>query len=131
VRRDEAGLQRFNPAIHASEIPMKTTSTLLSLFMLAGSAVARDANPTAQACKADHAKFCKSTQPGGGRIVECLKSHEAELAPACKSALETASTCGPEVKKICGDAKGSALRECVKAHAAEFSESCRATLAKR
>lgn len=69
---------------------MKTTSILLSLFMLAGSAVARDANPTAQACKADHAKFCKSTQPGGGRIVECLKSHEAELAPACKSALDAA-----------------------------------------
>ena len=112
---------------------MKTTSVLLSLslLVLAGAAAARDANPMAQACKADHAKFCKSTQPGGGRIVECLKSHEAELAPACKSALDTASACGPEVKKICGDAKGSAVRECVKAHAAEFSEACRATLAKR
>jgi len=112
---------------------MKTSSILLSLSLLAwaGAAVARDANPMAQACKADHAKFCKSTQPGGGRIVECLKSHEAELAPACKSAIDTASTCGPEVKRICGDAKGSAVRECVKAHAAEFSEACRATLAKR
>jgi hypothetical protein len=110
---------------------MKTISILLSLLMLTGSAVARDANPMTQACKADHAKFCKSTQPGGGRIVECLKSHEAELAPACKSAIDTASTCGPEVKKICGDAKGSAVRECVKAHVAEFSEACRATLAQR
>lgn len=112
---------------------MKTTSLLLSLslLVLAGAAAARDANPMAQACKADHAKFCKSTQPGGGRIVECLKSHEAELAPACKSALDTASACGPEVKKICGDAKGSAVRECVKAHSAEFSEACRGTLAKR
>ena len=110
---------------------MKTTSILLSLMLLAGTAAARDANPMAQACKADYTKFCKSTQPGGGRIAECLKSHESELAPACKSALDTASACGPEVKKICGDAKGSAVRECVKAHAAEFSEACRATLPAR
>jgi len=110
---------------------MKTLTILLSLLVLAGTAAARDANPMAQACKADHAKFCKSVQPGGGRIVECLKSHEAELAPACKTALDTASTCGPELKRICGDAKGSAMRDCVKAHAGEFSEACRATLPRR
>lgn len=69
---------------------MKTSSILLTLLLLSGAAAARDANPAAQACKADYTKFCKSTQPGGGRIVECLKSHEAELAPACKSALEAA-----------------------------------------
>ncbi|NKI95171.1 cysteine rich repeat-containing protein [Rhizobacter sp. SG703] len=110
---------------------MKSILMCLSLLALAGTAAARDANPMAQACKADHAKFCKSTPPGGGRIVDCLKSHEAELAPACKSALDTASACGPEVRKICGDAKGSAVRDCVKAHASEFSEACRATLANR
>jgi len=39
------------------------------------------------ACKADFEKLCKGTQPGGGRIIACLKSHDAELSPDCKAAL--------------------------------------------
>lgn len=38
----------------------------------------------AQACKADSEKLCKGIQPGGGRILQCLKQHEGELSPACK-----------------------------------------------
>ena len=34
-------------------------------------------------CKADAEKFCKGIRPGQGRILACLKSHQAELAPAC------------------------------------------------
>ena len=36
-----------------------------------------------QACKGDAAKFCKGLPAGKGRIISCLKSHEAELSPAC------------------------------------------------
>ena len=36
-----------------------------------------------QACKGDAAKFCKGVPAGKGRIISCLKSHEAELSPAC------------------------------------------------
>jgi Cysteine rich repeat len=38
----------------------------------------------AQACKADSDKLCKGIQPGGGRILQCLKQHEGELSPGCK-----------------------------------------------
>jgi len=38
-----------------------------------------------EACKADAAKFCQETQPGGGRIRACLKSHEADLSEPCKA----------------------------------------------
>lgn len=38
-----------------------------------------------QNCKDDVDKFCKDINPGGGRIINCLKTHEAELNPACKA----------------------------------------------
>lgn len=37
------------------------------------------------ACRDDVSKFCKDVQPGGGRIMECLKEHQNELSPECKS----------------------------------------------
>jgi hypothetical protein len=36
-----------------------------------------------QACRGDAEKFCKGIVAGKGRIVSCLKSHEAELSNAC------------------------------------------------
>jgi Cysteine rich repeat len=104
----------------------------LSLSALMPAFAAREGNGMMQACRADFGKFCKSVQPGGGRVVECLKQHEAELAPACKQTLGTVDACGPEVKKICGDQAGGqqgAVRECIKAHANEFSAACRAAIA--
>jgi hypothetical protein len=38
-----------------------------------------------KACKGDAKKFCKGIPHGKGRIVACLKSHEAELAEPCKA----------------------------------------------
>ena len=37
------------------------------------------------ACKPDMKKFCKNIPRGKGRIVSCLKSHEAELSDGCKA----------------------------------------------
>lgn len=39
------------------------------------------------ACHADAQKSCKGVAPGGGRLVQCLMEHEAELSPACKKEL--------------------------------------------
>ncbi len=41
----------------------------------------------AQACRPDYERFCANVQPGGGRIVACLKPHFAELSPSCTQAL--------------------------------------------
>jgi hypothetical protein len=38
-----------------------------------------------EACKGDAEKFCQGIRPGGGRILACLKSHEAELSGPCKT----------------------------------------------
>jgi hypothetical protein len=37
-----------------------------------------------QACKGDIKNLCNTTKPGGGRILQCLRQHEAELSPQCK-----------------------------------------------
>jgi hypothetical protein len=36
-------------------------------------------------CKDDVMKFCSDIKPGQGRIIHCLKEHEKELSPQCKS----------------------------------------------
>jgi hypothetical protein len=39
------------------------------------------------ACQADLAKLCPGVQPGGGRIMQCLKTHKDEISAPCKSAM--------------------------------------------
>ena len=41
-----------------------------------------------QACSADIAQFCKDVQPGGGRIIKCLRGHDKELSSSCSAKLE-------------------------------------------
>lgn len=40
-----------------------------------------------EACKEDKEKFCKDVKPGGGAIIKCMKSHEAELSAGCKATM--------------------------------------------
>ncbi len=40
-----------------------------------------------QACAADYKAFCSGVQPGGGRIVACLKQNAANLSSGCQKAL--------------------------------------------
>ena len=42
-------------------------------------------------CSGDFQKFCSGVQLGGGRAAACLRAHEAELTPACRSALASAA----------------------------------------
>ncbi len=92
------------------------------------------------ACKADVEKFCKDIKPGKGRILSCLKSHEADLSQACRdhvaqvreNAKEFMTACKPDVKKFCRNiprGKGRVLA-CLKSHKDELSESCKAFFTK-
>ena len=38
------------------------------------------------ACMPDIKSFCADVEPGGGKIMQCLKDHKAQLSDACKSA---------------------------------------------
>ena len=39
-------------------------------------------------CKADVARLCPGVQPGGGRIIGCLKAHKEEVSIGCGKALQ-------------------------------------------
>ncbi len=95
-------------------------------------------------CASDVEKFCKDTQPGEGRIVECLKSHDAELSAECKASWaakkvemkqvvkEIHAACEEDQKKFCADVEKGKRRimKCLKSHKAELSEACKTEIAK-
>ena len=39
-------------------------------------------------CKSDMERLCPGVQPGGGRIIGCLKEHKMELSVGCAKALQ-------------------------------------------
>src|SRR5690349_17829559 len=39
------------------------------------------------ACASDVQKLCAGVQPGGGRILACLKQHKDQVSDTCKSAV--------------------------------------------
>lgn len=41
----------------------------------------------ASVCAPDISKYCSGVMPGGGRIVRCLASNEANITPDCKASI--------------------------------------------
>lgn len=87
-------------------------------------------------CKADAEKLCKDVQPGEGRVIECLKTHQKELSPKCvdqvKAVKAASNACEPDVEKFCWDTpigKGG-IAGCLKKHSAELSAECKAAVSK-
>jgi hypothetical protein len=88
------------------------------------------------ACKGDVDKLCKDVQPGEGRVLACLKSHQSELSPKCannmKAMKQVATSCEADVEKFCFDTpigKGG-IAGCLKKHSADLSADCKDAIAK-
>ena len=63
----------------------------LILTLAAGAAAAQPAAPgLREACGADVQKLCAGIQPGGGRILQCIKAHAADVSAGCKTAIAQA-----------------------------------------
>ena len=99
-----------------------------------------------EACKNDVQKFCSGVQPGGGRIVRCLKEHADQLSAECKTQgekmreqraehrgrmQELAQACRPDAEKFCPDVKpgGGRIAQCLKQHQTELSSGCSQAIA--
>lgn len=66
---------------------MTKTVLTLALSILSVSAYAQDNDALRAACKADAQKLCANVQPGGGRILKCMRAQQGQLSDACKAAL--------------------------------------------
>ena len=42
------------------------------------------------ACRADVEQLCAGVEPGGGRIMQCLREHQDRVSASCKSAISEA-----------------------------------------
>jgi hypothetical protein len=43
------------------------------------------------ACETDIQKLCTGVQPGGGRILACLKQHKDQVSDGCRQAVQKAT----------------------------------------
>jgi Cysteine rich repeat len=63
------------------------TLSLAALASAASSALAQRAEAM-KYCKADFERLCPGVQPGGGRIIGCLKAHKEEVSIGCGKAIQ-------------------------------------------
>jgi Cysteine rich repeat len=92
-------------------------------------------------CAGDVEKFCKGVKPGGGRILRCLKEHDADLSAACKergaemkgAVREISAACKGDVEKLCKDVKpgGGRILACLKKQSDQVSDQCKGELAEK
>lgn len=117
---------------------MKSVLTLLICLMtglIADAAVAAEAKGP---CAKDVAALCGGVEPGGGRVLACLKEHQESVSSACKDYLidirdklqDAQQACQGDVKKLCSGVKPGEGRivNCLKQHQAELSPICREKL---
>lgn len=118
------------------EKDMERKRVLLSAAaaLLACAALGAPAGAEESPCKADIEKFCGDVQPGEGRILKCLKEHEAELSAGCKEkgtelkekAEAIKEACQADLDRFCKDVEPGEgrLAKCLKAHEQELSAVC-------
>jgi hypothetical protein len=68
-------------------LALASALSLAALISAAPNALAQQAEAM-RYCKADVARLCPGVQPGGGRIIGCLKAHKEEMSIGCGKALQ-------------------------------------------
>ena len=89
-------------------------------------------------CRADIEKFCADVSRGGGRVAECLRQHQADLSPECKTrgqemherVQEAHKACQNDISKYCGDVRPGEghIVSCLRSHDKDLSADCKATM---
>jgi hypothetical protein len=130
-------MQRINKSPIRIDFFLLMALGFFCLALWAGNAQAAEGTGP---CAGDIAKFCKDAKPGGGAQTKCLKEHENELSPACKTfvtegrkkAKEGREACKADVEKFCKDVKpgGGKIMKCLKDNESKLSSECQKTLPK-
>jgi hypothetical protein len=93
-----------------------------------------------QKCQPDVWQYCQGIQPGQGRILACLKSHEAELSPPCGEEFARArekvkgfrAACAADAKQLCAGIREGQGRiyACLASNRDRVSPPCQQALAR-
>ncbi len=93
-----------------------------------------------QKCQGDVWQFCQGVAPGRGRILACLKSHEAELSPPCAEEFGRArekvrgirQACAADASQLCAGIKPGQgrLYACLVSNRDRVSPPCQQALAR-
>jgi hypothetical protein len=91
------------------------------------------------ACSDDIQRLCKGLQPGEGLVLQCLKSHQADVSSTCAKSIQQvqaqlkklSAACEPDVEKFCWSipAGRGAIVQCLKKHQANLSADCKTAVA--
>lgn len=91
-------------------------------------------------CTQEIQTYCADVQPGGGRILQCLKNNEAKLSPACTGRVNDlqAAVSGPlgacrdDWAALCYHPRASTGRQemiqCLQTNQAKLSSACQKAL---
>jgi len=123
---------------------MKRPQQILWLGVVALGLVGGAMPPAGQAdempCTPEIQAYCADVQPGGGRIIQCLKSNEAKLSMACTKRLhdlqETLSgplgICRDDWVAYCYHPRAATDRggiiDCLQTYRAQLSSACQKAL---
>ena len=111
---------------------------IVSLFCVVLYSNARAYAEESLLCADDIEKYCKEIKPGGGRIMNCLKAHEAELSASCRGKIrelqgiikDCEQACAGDIAQFCKDVQpgGGRIMKCLRERDKELSPSCSAIL---
>jgi len=126
-------------------VGIKPWGATLGVLLLAGILLApRIASSQLVACRDDRERLCQGVPLGGGRVLQCLEEHAANLSEGCRKALgalgpagaprggtPAAQACHDDAVRFCRDSAGdrAKVRACLQAHASELSDGCKSALA--
>ena len=91
-------------------------------------------------CTQEIQTYCADVQPGGGRILQCLKNNEAKLSPACTARVNDLQgavsgplgACRDDWAAYCYHPRAStergAMVQCLQIHQAQVSSACQKAL---
>lgn len=89
-------------------------------------------------CADDIAKYCKEVKLGGGRLLNCLKSHQTELSEPCQKKIlelqgiikDCEQACSGDITQFCKEVQpgGGRIIKCLREHDKEISSSCSAKM---
>jgi hypothetical protein len=92
-----------------------------------------------RSCRRDVDRFCPGVDPGGGRVLGCLRQHQSELSPPCQGEMNRIadardrvatlrSACRADAETLCRNVPQLAgpLLECLQANEAKLSPECNA-----